>query len=76
MASDGNIPFRLSPFTYDIDFESLNAQVESTTSKEYPLKVNPSWPKFDILESIVNHHRSLIANVSLDDLLGIGRFKY
>lgn len=73
MDSNGNIPIGWFPFTFDLDFERANIHIESTDSLAFPLKVDPNWPRLDILEAIDNHHRVLIENTTLEDALRLGK---
>jgi hypothetical protein len=73
MDSNGNIPIGWIPLTFDMDFENANIHIGSTDSYAFPLKVDPNWPKLDILEAIDNHHRVLIENTTLEDVLRLGK---
>ncbi len=73
MDSNGNIPIGWFPLTFDMDFENANVHIESTDSLAFPLKVDPNWPRLDILEAIDNHHRVLVENTTLEDVLRLGK---
>jgi hypothetical protein len=73
MDSNGNIPIGWFPLTYDMDFENVNVHIESTDSLAFPLKVDPNWPRLDILEAIDNHHRVLVENTTVEEALRLGR---
>ena len=73
MDSNGNIPIGWFPQTYDMDFENVNVNIESSDLLAFPLKVDPNWPRLDILEAIDNHHRVLVENTTLEDALRLGK---
>ena len=71
--SNGNIPISLSPFTFDIDNDYLTAHLASTLSQDYPIRVDPSLPRQDIIDAVVRQHGSLFFNESIEDVFSLAR---
>ncbi|MFN9952204.1 MAG: hypothetical protein ACK55I_03825, partial [bacterium] len=59
--------------TFNMDFKNFNLKIESTDSFSFPLTVDPSLSKQDLLEAIDNHHRVLVENTTLEEALQLTR---
>jgi hypothetical protein len=73
MDSNGNIPLGWSPVSFNMDFKNFLLRLESTDSYSFPLRVDPTLPKEHIKEYIDNHHRLLIENTTLEDVMVVAK---
>jgi len=71
--ANGRIPLGWIPLTFNMDFKNFNLKIESTDSFSFPLTVDPSLSKQDLLEAIDNHHRVLVENTTLEEALQLTR---